>query len=286
MSSFFTPLRYPGGKGKLADFLRELFRSNNLIGGEYVEPYAGGAGVAMELLILEYVSRVHINDINPAVWAFWHAVISDTDHLCRLIQDTPVTIAEWHKQRAIQAAPDDYSTTEFGFSTFFLNRCNRSGILTAGVIGGLQQDGKWKLDARYNKDNLIKRIELIARHKDQISLTRQDAAKFLKKLAPRLPKNSLIYLDPPYYVKGGDLYEHHYTADDHGAIAELIRKLGAPFWMVSYDDVPEIRALYPKLPHLRYTLSYTAQARTRGNEIIFFHPDLRVPDLQGSMRAA
>lgn len=286
MSSFFTPLRYPGGKGKLANFVREVFRDNKLIGGHYVEPYAGGAGIAMELLVLEYASHVHINDINPAVWAFWHAVITDTDSLCRLIHDTTVTVDEWRSQKEVQKNPEQYSLTELGFSTFFLNRCNRSGILNAGVIGGLQQNGKWKLNARYNKEDLVRRIELIARHRDQISLTCQDAVQFVKKLAPNLPKESLIYLDPPYYVKGGDLYEHHYTPEDHQSIATLVRKLTDVHWMVSYDDVPEIRRLYPELPLLSYTLSYTAQARTRGNEIIFFAPSLQIPDLQGSMRAA
>lgn len=286
MSSFFTPLRYPGGKGKLANFVREIFRQNRLIGGHYVEPYAGGAGIAMELLVLEYAMHVHINDIDPAVWAFWRAVIEDTDTLCRLITDTPVTIDEWRKQKHIQANPEQYSLTALGFSTFFLNRCNRSGILTAGVIGGLQQTGKWKLGARYNKDDLIERIQLIARHRDRITLTCQDAAQFVKKVAPTLPKESLIYLDPPYYVKGGDLYEHHYTAKDHAAIASVVGNIGEVPWMVSYDDVEEIRTLYSAYPKLSYTLSYTAQARTRGREVIFFSPALSVPDLQGSMRAA
>lgn len=286
MSSFFTPLRYPGGKGKLADFVREIFQKNDLVGGHYVEPYAGGAGIAMELLILEYASHIHINDINPAVWAFWHAVISDTESLCRLIHDTEVTIDEWHAQKEVQKNSKEHGLTEFGFSTFFLNRCNRSGILNAGVIGGLQQNGKWKLDARYNKGELVRRIQLIARHREQISLTREDAVEFVKRLAPSLPKNSLIYLDPPYYVKGGDLYEHHYTPKDHSSIAELVRKLKKSHWMISYDDVPEIRSLYPDFPFLSYTLSYTAQARARGNEIIFFAPNLQIPELQGSMRAA
>lgn len=286
MSSFFTPLRYPGGKGKLANFVRELFKRNGLVGGHYVEPYAGGAGVAMELLILEYASHVHINDVDPLVWAFWNAVVSDTDTLCRLIRDTPVTIDEWRAQKRVQASPENFSLTEVGFSTFFLNRCNRSGILTAGVIGGLQQNGKWKLDARYNKDDLIQRIELIGRHREQITVTCQDAVTFLKKLAPTLPEKALVYLDPPYYVKGGDLYEHHYTPDDHRQIAQLVRGISNIKWMVSYDDVAEIRSLYDGLPLLSYTLSYTAQARTRGNEIIFFAPDIHIPELQGSMRAA
>jgi len=286
MSSFFTPLRYPGGKGKLANFVRELFKRNGLVGGHYVEPYAGGAGVAMELLILEYASHVHINDVDPLVWAFWNAVVSDTDALCRLIRDTPVTIDEWRAQKRVQASPENFSLTEVGFSTFFLNRCNRSGILTAGVIGGLQQNGKWKLDARYNKDDLIQRIELIGRHREQITVTCQDAVTFLKKLAPTLPEKTLVYLDPPYYVKGGDLYEHHYTSDDHRQIAQLVRGISNIKWMVSYDDVAEIRSLYDGLPLLSYTLSYTAQARTRGNEIVFFAPDVHIPELQGSMRAA
>ncbi|WGS40529.1 DNA adenine methylase [Burkholderia sp. JSH-S8] len=285
-SPYYTPLRYPGGKGKLSTFVKAIFRENNLVGGDYVEPYAGGAGIAIELVVQEYADHVHINDLDPAVWAFWHSVLHETDALCALIHETPITIDTWRSQRQLQSDPQGASILEVGFSTFFLNRCNRSGILGAGVIGGLKQDGKWKLDARFNKEELVERIRLIARHRDQISLTNMDAVALLDTLAPRLPSSSFIYLDPPYYVKGGDLYEHHYTHYDHQLVSEAVRRLDNVAWMVSYDDVPQIHALYTGFECMQYTLSYTAQARCRGSEAIFFSPDLSVPEMKGSMRAA
>ncbi len=241
----------------------------------------------MELVIHEFAGHVHINDIDRSVWAFWHCVLNETTRLCDLIENSPVTIKTWHRQKEIQRNAARADVLALGFSTFFLNRCNRSGILNAGVIGGLNQTGEWKLDARFNKEDLIRRINLIARHRNRISLTRMDAVAFVERLAPALGDDSFIYLDPPYYEKGGDLYEHHYRHDDHQRVADSVAGLaGNVRWMVSYDDHPAIHELYADFRSLRYTLSYTAQARCRGREAIFFSPQLQVPELQGSMKAA
>ncbi|WP_065499784.1 DNA adenine methylase [Burkholderia stabilis] len=287
MSAYFTPLRYPGGKGKVSAFVKAIFRANGIVGGTYVEPYAGGAGVAMELVIHEFAERVFINDIDRSVWAFWHSVLHETTALCDLIADTPVTIDTWHAQKEVQRNAARADALALGFSTFFLNRCNRSGILNAGVIGGYAQKGAWKLDARFNKDDLVKRIQLIGRHRERINLSRMDAVAFLQRLAIDLDDDSFIYLDPPYYEKGGDLYEHHYQHEDHAQVARAVMDLPEHVrWMVSYDDHDAIHEMYHGLQTIRYTLSYTAQARCRGREAIFFCPQLRIPELQGSMLAA
>ncbi|HAY93871.1 DNA adenine methylase, partial [Shewanella sp.] len=80
--AFYTPLRYPGGKGKLAYYLKALIQENNLLDCHYIEPFAGGAGVAFELLMQEYVRKVTINDIDPAIHAFWFSVLNHTDEFC------------------------------------------------------------------------------------------------------------------------------------------------------------------------------------------------------------
>jgi DNA adenine methylase len=202
----FSPLRYPGGKGKLAAFVKSLVVTNGLSDGEYVEPFAGGAAVAMELLLQEYVAHVRINDISRPVHAFWKAVLSHTDALCKRIRDTPLTIKAWDKQKAILMNADDYDDLALGFATFYRNRTNRSGILNGGIIGGRDQTGGWKIDARYNAPELINRIMSIARMKRRISLTKQDALKFLANGVTEWQKNTLIYLDPPYYDKARHLY--------------------------------------------------------------------------------
>ncbi|SBV91452.1 D12 class N6 adenine-specific DNA methyltransferase [uncultured Desulfovibrio sp.] len=277
---FSTPLRYPGGKGKLTEFLKYVVSGNNLIGCDYVEPYAGGAGIAINLLLHGYARHIHLNDLNASVYSFWHSVVHYPDELCRLICDTPVTMDEWHKQKSIQANHQNHSQLEIGFSTFFLNRTNRSGIIWGGVIGGKKQTGEWKIDARFNKDNLINRIERIALYSNAISIYNEDAVKFITKKIPSLPRKTLVYLDPPYYVKGKGLYENHYIHDDHLKIAQIVAtKLKRP-WIVSYDHAPEIVDMYPNFKSIVYGINYSAQDRYKGAEIMFFSDRLEVPDVE------
>jgi DNA adenine methylase len=285
LSSYLSPLRYPGGKTKLTEYVKALFRHNGLLGGHYVEAYAGGASIALELVIHEFASHVHINDIDPSVWAFWDSVLNDTDALCALIQDTPVNMETWYEQKAVQAEKAVAETLALGFSTFFLNRTNRSGILKAGVIGGKNQTGNFKIDARFNRDELIKRIQMIGEHRNEISLHKLDAIELLDRIVPALPDATLIYLDPPYYVKGGDLYEHHYHHADHAAVAAAAGRL-RQHCMISYDDVPQIRELYSDYQFVSYSLSYCAQNRYRGTEAIFLGHTLECPGLRASMQAA
>ncbi|MDP3514340.1 MAG: DNA adenine methylase [Sulfuritalea sp.] len=280
---FFSPLRYPGGKGKLAEFIKAVIRENRLADGDYVEVYAGGAAVAMELLLHDYVSRIHINDLNSSIYSFWHSVLNEADALCDLIEQTAVNMDSWHQQKAVQSEAGKCSLLDLGFSTFFLNRCNRSGIIKGGVIGGKGQAGNWKLDARYNKPDLIRRIEQIARHRRRITLHNLDAADLITKVLPELPAKSLIYLDPPYYVKGEGLYDSFYSHDDHLQIAKLVTNtIKKQKWLVSYDKTPEIQAMYSTYRSMEYRLSYSAQERVKGSELIFFSDSLFIPQVPES----
>ena len=276
---YSTPLRYPGGKGKLTNFVKLIFTENDLLDGHYVEPFAGGAGVALSLLFQEYVIHIHINDLNKSVYSFWHSVINETEELCRLINDTPVTIEEWRRQRLIQISSDAVSMLELGFSTFFLNRTNRSGIIKAGVIGGKDQTGEWKLDARFNKKDLISRIMMVANYRSKISIYNENAADFLLNTVPLLPENTLVYLDPPYYVKGKDLYENHFTHKDHESLAEIVKGSIRQRWMVSYDFVPQIAQMYSDYRQIDYLLSYSASQRYKGAELMVFDHLLSIPEV-------
>ena len=277
---FTSPLRYPGGKGMLAKFMKLILSKNNLLDSHYVELYAGGASLAWELLFEEYVHHVHINDISKQLYAFWVSVLQYTEDICKLIYDTPVTIEEWHHQKSIQHKPSHYSFAEIGFSTFFLNRTNRSGILQGGVIGGKNQDGKWKIDARFNKTDLIARIQKIARYSTRISIYNNDAYDFINLHLEKIPERSLIYLDPPYYLRGKKLYENHYTHEDHVKIANLVTNYIKQPWIVSYDNTPEIVELYQNFRNIEYKLSYSAQDRYFGSEIMFFIDDLTIPKVK------
>ncbi|WP_323166972.1 DNA adenine methylase [Pseudomonas atacamensis] len=273
---FSTPLRYPGGKGKFCHFIKQVFESNDLLDGHYAEPYAGGAGVALELLFHEYASTIHINDFDPAVYAFWDAAVNHTDELCKIIADTDVNMENWHRYKKVMINPNEFSRLELAMATFFLNRTNRSGILKAGVIGGKDQAGKWKLDVRFNKADLIRRIDLIGRFKNRIKVYNKDANLFLEEVLPSLPLKSLVYLDPPYYVKGSGLYRNFYNHQDHVQIAGALIAVKHP-WIVSYDNVPEIKEIYSAYRQDEYFLSYTAQLKKKGSEVMIYGPSIVPP---------
>lgn len=273
---FNTPLRYPGGKGKLSNFMLNVIEVNNLSSIHYAEPYAGGAGLALKLLSLNVAEKIILNDINLSVYAFWHSVLNNADVLCSMIDNTPVTMEEWHKQKEIINNTEKYDLLTIGFSTFFLNRTNRSGILKGGVIGGKEQAGEWKLDARYNKLDLISRVKNIHAQKDRIDLYNLDAIDFINNVIAKLPDNSLTYLDPPYYVKGKGLYINHYNHEDHVEVSNVVQNAIKTPWIVSYDNVPEIRGMYKSKP-LVYGINYSAQDRYKGSEAMFFSDNLEVP---------
>lgn len=273
-----SPLRYPGGKAKLANFIKAVFRVNGMLDGVYLEPYAGGASVALTLLFEEYASKVYINDLDRAVFAFWHSVVHEPDRLCRLVHDACVTPEEWARQRRVYGRAGTVPLLQLGFAAFFLNRTNRSGIIeSAGMIGGARQRGQWKIDARYNGPELAERIARVARYRDRIHVFNLDAVDFLRHCARDLPARALAYLDPPYYVKGQQrLYANHYNDSDHATIASILRSLKFP-WVVSYDDAPQIRRLYRGYRRTTYSLRYTAAERRRGAEVIFLSDELTVP---------
>lgn len=275
---FYSPLRYPGGKGKVADYFKQIFRDNLLYDGVYVEPYTGGASVALSLLLNEYASRIVINDIDISIYAFWNSVLYKTDELVKLIHDTPVNIDTWEKQKYIQKNKTKYGLLKVGFSTFFLNRTNRSGILKAGVIGGKNQLGEWKIDARFNKVDLIKRIERIALYKDKIDLYNIDAVELVRNLSPTLPSKTLFYFDPPYYVKGKELYLNFYGLEDHKNIADTISEIKNQKWIVTYDKVQPICDLYSDFRQVNYSLNYSAAKANKGNEVMIFSNNIHISE--------
>lgn len=277
MSQFVSPLRYPGGKLKVVDYIKRLFEVNDVCGGTYIEPYAGGASVALSLLYSKYASKIKINDIDRSIYAFWHSVLNETDALCRLIADTPVSMETWQNQHEIQKKKSEIDLLTLGFSTFFLNRTNRSGILNGGVIGGKAQTGNYLIDARYNKKDLIERIEHIAGYADLIDLTSMDAVELIKRYKRTPAAKTLVYLDPPYYIKGRDLYLNYYNNDDHKTIAEAIKKYKGK-WIISYDAVPFISELYKEYRQKEYHLSYSAGNPSKGKEIMVYSKGLTIPE--------
>lgn len=278
MPSTNTPLRYPGGKSRLYRFVSELLTRNSLTSCTYVEPFAGGAGLAMSLLLRGNVSRAVINDLDFTVYAFWRCVLDRTQDLVDAIQTVPVTIAEWERQREIQQHPDHYSILEVALSTLFLNRTNRSGILKGGVIGGKKQAGAYSLSCRFNKTTLVSKTRRIAALRDRISLYNLDVREFIPQVTNGMNRHTLVYLDPPYIAKGCDLYCNYFTKHDHRDLGNLVKSLAIP-WILTYDAEPLVYDIYGGFRISEVTLSYTAGSRRLGRELIVYSSDLQPPDM-------
>ena len=274
----YSPLRYPGGKNKLSDFVTDVILMNDLQGGTYIEPFAGGANIAFHLLFGEYVQSVIINDIDRSIYSFWAATLFQTEALIKKIQDTSITIDEWNVQKNIQKNKQDADTLDLAFSTFFLNRTNRSGIISSGgVIGGVEQLGAWKMDVRFNKSDLINRIEKIALYSSRIALYNKDASELIIDITPSCDSHTLVYFDPPYYAKGAALYANFYKHSDHEALSRLIHGLDVN-WMLTYDYEPAIIEMYQDTNNKQLTIGYSAADKKQGTEFIAFSKDLVIPN--------
>lgn len=276
---FYSPLRYPGGKNKLAAFIAKICLDNS-VNGHYIEPYSGGASVALYLLLEGFVQKITINDKDRSIYAFWYSVLNNTSQFCERIRDVEVTIEEWRKQRAIQAKKEKANLLDLGFSTFFLNRTNRSGIINAGVIGGIEQNGDYTIDCRFNKVDLIDRIRVIASRKEQIRLYKKDAIKLIKKIQNESENSNVIfYFDPPYFLKASSLYLNHYKSEDHKAVSDSIKSIRNIKWIVSYDNVPEIITLYSECQMKEFSFKHTAYKVRTGKEVLFFSNSIKQPDI-------
>lgn len=280
MTPYLSPLRYPGGKAKLAPFLIQVLKANALWKPHYVEPYAGGAGAALELLYDEYVDRVTINDADPRVHCFWQAVTRYNAAFLDKLASVRASIREWKRQRAIYESRDRRKVFELGFATFYLNRTTRSGIVhNGGPIGGYDQGGNYKIDARFNPAELADRIERIGRYAHRITVSGYDGLDLLKKLDRGKSKtmNTLVYLDPPYYGKGPELYFDRFDHAQHSDLAEFLSSSPRFDWVMTYDNVKQIRALYQPFPRIAFSLSYSAFERREGEELLIHPASMAVP---------
>jgi len=272
-----TPLRYPGGKTAITPMVNTFIHYNGLKGCHYAEPYAGGAGLALALLFKGAVSQIHLNDFDRSVWAFWHSILYRTDEFLELIDTTEITIAEWHKQKAIQNDKEHIDELTLGFSSFFLNRTNRSGIIDkAGVIGGFEQKSKYPLDCRFNKENLKAKIKKIASHREKIHIYNLDALEFIEKID--LKKENLFFcIDPPYFVKGQSLYTNFYEQSDHIVLAKIITQIKSK-WILTYDYADFIKSLYTSFRQFSYSLNYSAANKKKGTELLVVSKGFKIPD--------
>lgn len=275
----YSPLRYPGGKNKLSAFIAKICIDNR-INGHYVEPYSGGASVALFLLIEGFVKEITINDKDKSIYAFWFSVLHKTEELCELIEKAELNIQEWREQRAVQFNKDNVDTLKLGFSTFYLNRTNRSGIIYSGVMGGIEQNGNYKMNCRFNKVDLINRIRIISKYKSQISLYNLDALDLIDKIKNEAENSNIVfYFDPPYYLKASSLYLNHYDPKDHEKVSKKILGIKNIKWVVSYDNVNEIKDLYENCERKEFSFKHTAYEVRQGREVLFFSNNIKQPNI-------
>lgn len=278
---YTSPLRYPGGKTALTTFLARTIELNGLIGCHYVEPFAGGAGAALQLLFSGLVSSIHVNDKDPCIHSFWRAVTEESEAFLKLLWDTPVTIAEWKRQRAVLRDPAQASLLELGFATFFVNRCSHSGVLNGGPIGGLNQSGDYKIDARFYRAELARRIQSIVLYKTSIRISHQEGVDFLRAAfasAQSRDKQTLVYMDPPYFKKGHRLYAFYFDDNDHKDLAAFLHSHPQTplHWVLSCDDAALIRRLYPgRLRSIR--LKYCLRSAKLGRELVISSDNCVLP---------
>ena len=279
-TQILSPLRYPGGKGGLSKFLATVLRINNCVGSCYYEPFAGGAGAAFRLLSNRMVGDLFLNDADPCIYAFWKSALWETERFVDRTLSIPLTIKEWQRQKDVCFNPSGQSIFDLGFATFYLNRCNRSGIIVgAGPIGGYAQNGAWRLDARFNRESLASRILHLGEYRNSINIYNLDAITFLKAHLPKgkKRKDTFVYLDPPYYKAGRRLYLNFYKEEEHRALAKYILKQRALNWVMSYDKSDFISKLYRTCNEYLFLWRYSLQKKQKAEELLIVPHHLILP---------
>ena len=145
------------------------------------------------------------------------------------------------------------------------------------IIGGQEQRGAYKIDARYNSLNLINKIRNIAEKREQIVLLNQDAKELLQPQQLRRYYKTFINLDPPYVKKGAQLYKNAFTDVDHREVSQFISNWNRK-WIVTYDICPLVAEIYRDFRSSYLDVTYSVRMSKKAQENIFFSNNLELPD--------
>lgn len=265
-----SPLRYPGGKRRLVPYVAAALAANDLRPDVFVEPFAGGASVALELLATDEVQSIGLAELDPYVASFWETVFFDTDWLCRQVASIEVSLDAWRRMKSGRFR----SRRSQALACLYLNRTSFNGTLhpRAGPIGGMSQSSGYPIDCRFPRERLVRRIRMCAQFADRVAFIRhEDALGAVAYARRRLRGKSLFYyFDPPFWAKSSFLYRHAFTHQDHQRLATAVRYLREPY-LLSYDPAPEVRELYAGRSELTVEtveLLYTATQRTAESELV------------------
>jgi DNA adenine methylase len=271
---FSNPLRYPGSKSGFIEEFSQYVKTNNLVGKEIVEPYAGSASIALGLLHKGLVSSAVLIERDPLIFSFWFCVFHKTDALINAIEHLNINLDTWHsfeKYRDIDEIEDD-QLLSIGLAGLFFNRTNFSGVLHAGPIGGKGQKSEYSVDCRFNKKDIIKRIILISKMSDKVSVHFGDAIAALKDANELDNSNRFFYIDPPYYVQGQKLYRYHYKLSDHKRLAESLTEAKYK-WVLSYDNHHVIEHFYSDFDKITRDFRYSSRSPKQEKELLITNID-------------
>jgi len=294
-----SPLRYPGAKRQLIPLFNSLLLQAPV--GTFVEPFAGGASVALHVAVNGLAERVILGEADPLVYAFWYVACFDTPWIIEQIQTVDVTLANWER---FKARPGE-TLRDRALSCLFLNRTSFSGILheRSGPIGGRSQRSPYPINCRFPRSELVRRVSVVGELAEAGRIGAVLCGDYQDTIAAAVDhsasRDALLYLDPPFYAKAQTLYRLSFGADDHRRLADYVMGCDIP-WLLSYDSHPSIQDLYStpliRLPgepedaprrshHLsRRTLTYTAHSR-RGSGDEYIVTNLpRLPELTGEQR--
>lgn len=268
MTAAVSPMRYPGGKASLYSDFRKTIRANFGRLCIFVEPFAGGAGLGLSLLSAGDINTLYLNDIDRSIFCIWENILYNPDKLCGFVDKVPLTIDTWKEARHIFTNADDYSDTDLGFASFYLNRTNVSGILSGGPMGGKAQKD-YSLGCRFNRKDLIERIQHVSEMRDRIVLSNVSAIDMIPAIENDRNKSKvLLYLDPPYYQKGKTLYRYAFTDKDHAELKKNLDILSCK-WILSYDRHDFIYDLYRDSIKINIGMDYSAYDHIRTREYLF-----------------
>lgn len=265
-----SPFRYPGGKAFLTDFVERGLKELDMRIEFYVEPFAGGAGAALNLLNRQAVERVVLNDLDIRMYSAWRAMLEENERFLEKLQSVSVDVATWKKCREIVTSPTNRYSFDLGFATFFINRTSRGGIvLGSGPTGGYKQESVWKIDARFYRETMLRRCKWIGDNAKRIAIHQERAISFLRKCAATLPQAQTYYfIDPPYVAAGSRLYFNAMSPEDHAELSTFLIEGNLKNWVLTYDNHPLIRKLYSTMDLSQLEVGYSLRRSRNEKELL------------------
>lgn len=280
IETFLSPLRYPGGKAFLAPYVARTLEHNGIRPDVFVEPFAGGASVSLQMVTQDLVDSIALYDLDPMVSGFWWTVFNRHKYLVEKVKEEVVSVEKWRELK--EQKINGHCTN--GWKCLFLNRTSFSGILneSSGPIGGHSQASDYKVDCRYYGDTILRRLKSLWDIRDRVfDVGSQSYECTLRYYEKRRTLAPFYYLDPPFFYKADKLYNFYFGQDDHDAFVTRVANLSSP-WLLSYDYCPETVALMRRhgLSYKILPVTYNAAANSKSQKRELVSSNLELPRMK------